>query len=64
MNEQDDILASTPQHPTNEGPVLPKAMEALVFGEMIYELLEYLDFTEITPPEVEPHHLVEGGKDL
>ena len=52
MNEQDDILASTPQHPTNEGPVLSKAMEALAFEEMIYELLEYLDFTEIT---VRPH---------
>lgn len=51
MNEQDDILASTPQHPTNEEPVLPKAMEALVFEEMIYELLEYLDFTDITRPE-------------
>ena len=32
-------------------PTIPKSMKPMVFEELVYELLEYLDFSEITPPE-------------
>lgn len=32
-------------------PTIPKSMKPMVFEELVYELLEYLDFSEITRPE-------------
>jgi len=49
---QETSLSPAPQqNVTNEESAIPKSMRAMVFEELVYELLEALDFSEITRPE-------------
>ena len=48
---QETSKSPTPQKAADEESVIPKSMKPLIFEELVYELLEHLDFSEITRPQ-------------
>lgn len=48
---QETSKGPAPQKATDEESAIPKSMKPMVFEELVYELLEQLDFSEITRPK-------------
>ena len=48
---QETSIRPTPQKATDEESAIPKSMKPMVFEELVYELLEALDFSEINRPQ-------------
>jgi hypothetical protein len=51
LSQETSISPAPQQNVTHEESAIPKSMKPMVFEELIYELLEALDFSEITRPE-------------
>jgi len=48
---QETSKSPAPQKATDEESAIPNSMKPMVFEELVYELLEYLDFSEINRPQ-------------